>query len=80
METYKDEIIKVWEANKHKAGYVEIYITPDYKPYPSGFEFIEKRIKKTSFKPLWESETDNYALVHLLWEAAHTQYKVALGY
>ncbi len=75
-----DEIRKIWEANKNKKGYIQIYITPDYKPYPSSFEFIEKRFKKTSFKPaLWESETDSYALVHFLWEATFTQYKMAVA-
>jgi hypothetical protein len=79
MNKYHSEIIECWEANKHKGGYVEIYITPDYKPYPNGFQFIEKRINKSSFKPLVGSESTNYALVHFLWEATFTQYKVALA-
>jgi len=80
IDNYLDEIVRIWEANKNKKGYIQIYITPDYKPYPSGFEFIEKRIKKTSFKPFGESETESYALVHFLWEATFTQYKMALPY
>jgi hypothetical protein len=79
MARYHDEIKKVWEANKDKKGYIEIYITPDYKPYTSGFKFIEKRIRKDSFKPLYESAIDSYALVHFLWEATHTQYKIAVA-
>ena len=80
MDKYHDEIVRIWEANKDKKGYIEIYITPDYKPYHSGFEFIEKRIKKTSFKPLHKSETASYALVHFLWQATYTQYKMAVAY
>lgn len=82
MVKYKDEIIRLWEANKDKKGYIEVYITPDYKPYPTGFKFIEKRIRKSSFKHLsgLMSESDNYALVHFLWEATLTQYKCAIGY
>lgn len=80
MEKYHDEIVELWEANKHKKGYIQIYITPDYKPYPNGFEFIEKRVRKSSFKPLRESQTNSYALVHFLWEATFTQYKMAVAY
>ncbi len=79
MERHHDEIKEIWKANKDKKGYIQIYISPDYKPYPCGFEFIEKRIKKTSFKPLRESETETYALVHFLWEATFTQYKMAVA-
>lgn len=80
MEEHKAEIIDIWEANKHKQGYIEIYITPNYNPYPTGFRFIEKRINKSSFKPLWKSATNTYALVHFLWEATFTQYKTAFAY
>lgn len=80
LEKYRDEIITFWEANKHKKGYIQIYIDPEYIPYKRGFEFIEKRIKKSSFMVAKESKTDNYALVHFLWEATHTQYKAALAY
>lgn len=80
LDENRDEIIKFWEANKHKKGYIQIYIDPEYMPYKRGFEFIEKRIKKSSFMVAKESKTDNYALVHFLWEATHTQYKAALAY
>jgi len=80
MKTHKDEIVRIWEANKHQNGYIEIYITPDYKPYPQGFKFIKKRVKKSTFKKLWESETNRYALVRFLWEATFTQYRMALAY
>jgi hypothetical protein len=80
MKRHNEEIAKLWEANKHKKGYIKIYVTPDYQPYPCGFEFIERRIKKSTFKPLWKSETETYALVHFLWEATFTQYKAALAY
>lgn len=79
IEEHRDEIIKFWEANKHKKGYVEIYISPDYKTYSCGFEFIEKQVRESSFKPLWHSDTETYALVHFLWEATFTQYKMALA-
>ena len=79
IEKYRNEIGRIWEANKHKKGYIQIYITPDYKPYPSGIEFLEKRIRKTSFKPFGDSATDSYALVHFLWEATFTQYKMAVA-
>lgn len=80
IRKHRDEIARIWEANKHKHGYIEIYITPDYKPYSSGFRFVEKRIKKSSFKPLEHSDTESYALVHFLWEATFTQYRMAVAY
>lgn len=80
INKYRIEIIKFWLANKDKKGYIEIYITPDYKPYESGFSFIEKRIKKSSFKILTESKTKTYAFVHFLWEATLTHHKLALAY
>jgi hypothetical protein len=80
INKYKPEILQVWEANKGKKGYIEIYIKPDYTPYDWGFIFVEKRIKKSSFKITQESRSECYALVHFLWEATHTQYKIALPY
>lgn len=80
IDKYLDEIVRIWEANKNKKGYIQIYIPSDYKLYPSYFEFIEKRIKKTSFKPFGESETESYALVHFLWEATFIQYKLVIPY
>lgn len=80
LDEHRDEIIRFWEANKHKKGYIQIYIDPEYKPYKSGLKFIEKRINKSSFKVAGESKTNNYALVHFLWEATYTQYKAALAY
>lgn len=79
MERHHDEIKEIWEANKDKKGYIEIYITPDYNPYPQGFQFIEKRFKRTSFKTLRKSETDSYALVHFLWEATFMKNKLAVA-
>lgn len=79
IREHHDEIISVWEANKDKRGYIEIYTTPDYKPYASGFKFIEKRVKKSSFKLLQKSDTETYALVHFLWEATFTQYRMAVA-
>lgn len=78
MIQYKEEIISAWESNKHKKGYIEIFITPDY--VPSSFKFIEKKVKKSTFDPLWKSETNTYALVHFLWEADFSQYWVAFPY
>lgn len=82
INEYYDEIVRVWEANKHRKGYIEVYITTDYKPYSNGFRFVEKRIRKDTFKPLsiFESEGNNYALVHFLWQATYTQYRMAVGY
>jgi hypothetical protein len=80
VERYKTEIVKFWEAHKNKKGYIEIYVTPEYEPYNCGFRFIEKRIKKSSFKPMVGLNADAYALVHFLWEETYTQYKVSLGY
>lgn len=74
------ELVELWEANKHKKGYIEVYVKPDYTPYDCGFKFIEKRIKKSSFKPFGESRTDTYVLVHFLWQATYTQYKMAVPY
>lgn len=79
IEDHYEEIIRFWDANKHKKGYIEIFITPDYRPHPCGFEFIEKRIRKTSFKPFGESKTYSYALVHFFWEATLTQYQMAVA-
>jgi hypothetical protein len=80
INKYKPDILMLWEVNKHKKGYIEIYVTPDYKPYKCGFQFIDKRIRKSSFKTISESQTGNYALVHFLWEATYTQYRMALPY
>lgn len=80
LNLHREEIAEFWEKNKYKKGYVEIYVTPEYQTYSCGFKFVEKRVRKSSFKSLWQSETDNYALVHILWEATFTQYKVALNY
>lgn len=63
-----------------RGGYIEVYITSDYKPYASGFRFIEKNVKKSTFKTLKKSETESYALVHFLWEATYTQYRMAIAY
>jgi hypothetical protein len=75
---YRDEIMEFWEANKHKKGYVKVVITPDYKPYECGFRFIEKRVKKSTFRILQESQTNSYALVHFLWEATYDHYRMAI--
>jgi len=82
IHEHQEEIVRVWEANKQRKGYIEVYITTDYKPYKSGFRFIEKRIRKNTFKLLsgFESESNNYALVHFLWQATYTQYRMAVGY
>lgn len=42
IRRYQDEIITLWETNKHKQGYIEVYIKPDYTPFDCGFQFIEK--------------------------------------
>jgi hypothetical protein len=75
-----DEIIRLWEANKHKKGYIQIYITPDYKPYPCGFKFIEKRVWKSTFSPFKVFEGETKALVHFLWEATFTQFRMGIAY
>jgi hypothetical protein len=80
INKYGKDIIAFWEANKDRKGYIEIYITPDYRPYESGFRFIEFRVKKSSFIISHESKTNNYALVHFLWEATLTKFKMALAY
>lgn len=77
---YKDEIIEFWKANKHKKGYVEIFVKPTYEPYDCGFRFIEKQVKKSTFKPMRKSGTDTYALVHFLWQATLNQYRMGLAY
>lgn len=77
---HMNEIIELWEANKHKKGYIEIYIKPNYEPYDCGFQFIEKRVNKSKFIVSEESRSNNYALVHFLWEATFTQYRTALAY
>ncbi len=80
INKYLGDMIEFWETVKHKKGYIEIYVTPDYTPYDWGFTFIETRIKKSSFQVVRKSGTNKYALVHLLWGATHTQYKLALAY
>lgn len=80
INKYRDKIIEVWEANKDKKGYVEVYVQPDYKPYKSGFKFIEKRVKKSTFMVARKSKTETYVLVHFLWEATYTHYRMALAY
>jgi hypothetical protein len=80
MTKYKNEISTFWEANKHKKGYMEVYVTPDYEPTQFGFRFIEKRVNKSDFMRGLISNTDTYALVHFLWMKTYTQYKVAFAY
>ena len=80
INKYLGDIIEFWETVKHKKGYIEIFVKPNYTPYDWGFTFIETRIKKSSFQVVRESRTNRYALVHFLWEATHTQYKLALAY
>jgi len=80
INRYKPELVAFWEANRGKRGYIEVYIKSDYTPYDRGFRFIEKRIKKSSFRILNESKTQDYVLVHFLWQATYTQYKAALPY
>lgn len=80
INRYENELGKFWEANKHKKGYIEVYVKPDYTPYDCGFRFIEKRIRKPTFKPFGASSTNTYALVHFLWEATYTQYRMAVSY
>jgi len=75
-----NKLVELWEANKHKQGYIKVYVKPDYTPYDCGFQFIEKRIRKSTFKPFGESSTYTYALVHFLWQATNTQYKMAIPY
>lgn len=80
INKHSSELIELWEANKHRGGYIEVYVKPDYTPYDCGFKFKKKRIRKSSFKPVGASSTNTYALVHFLWEATFTKYKVALAY
>jgi hypothetical protein len=80
VKKHFNAIIELWEANKHKKGFIEIYITPDYNPYKRGFQFIEKRVDKSKFIIASTSKTDTYALVHFLWEKTHTKYKMAMAY
>jgi len=78
INDHYQEILRFWDDHKHKKGYIEVYVTPDYKYHP--FKFIEKRIKKASFKPFGKWETNSYALVHFLWESNFTQHRLALPY
>lgn len=80
INKYKDSLIKFWEENKNKKGYIEVYVKPDYTLHDCGFTFIETRIGKSSFKTVWKSRTNSYVLVHFIWEATHTQHKLALAY
>lgn len=80
INNHYDEIIRLWEDNKQKKGYIQIYITPDYKPNPCGFKFIEKRVQKSTFRPFSVYEGETYALIHFLWEATYTQYRMRIAY
>lgn len=80
INKYKESLIRFWEENKHKSGYIEVCVKPDYTLYDWDFTFIETRINKSSFKAVWKSRTNKYALVHFIWEATHTQHKLALAY
>ena len=80
INKYKQELVYTWETNKNRNGYIKIYIDPNYNPYKEGFQFIEKRFRKSSFKPLMQTESEKNVLVHFMWEATFTQYKVAIGY
>ena len=79
IDEFRDEIIEYWEANKHRKGYIQIYVDHDYLPFQCGFFFVEKRIKKSSFLCANDSKTNNTAFVHFLWQATHTGYKIGLA-
>lgn len=78
IDDHYEEIIRLWNDHKHKMGYIEVYVTPDYKS--RSFEFIEKRFRRASFEPFGNSKTNSYALVHFLWEANTIQFRLALPY
>ena len=74
------EITEMWEANKHKNGYLRIFVKPDYTPSDAGFQFVEETFERSSFQPLGISRSNSYALVHFLWLATSTMFKLALPY
>lgn len=80
INDHKKEIVELWKANKDKKGYIEIFITSDYKPYPCGFQFKEKRVRKSSFRTITHSKGEPLALVHFFWDATLTQFRMALPY
>lgn len=85
------EIIKLWDKcqGANIKGYVQCYVRKDYKTfYPGNPKFIKGRVKKSTFMgnivyspiDLKQKETEEFALVHLFWEATRTNYRVALRY
>lgn len=78
--SYEKEIIAFWEAHKHKTGYVQILINPEYELIDDSFLFVEKQFDKSKFLNNYESESNNYAYVQFLWQSDYTKYKAALAY
>ena len=76
----------LWEANRAKKGYIQIFIKPDYLSY-YGLKFIEqKRVRKGTFlMPKGDAlikydGVKNCVLVEFCWEKIYTSYRAAIGY
>lgn len=80
INKHLNEIKEIWEANKHKNGYLRIIVMPDYTPIDYGFQFIEDTIEKYSFHLLGISRSNSYVLVHFLWLATVTHLSLAIPY
>jgi len=74
----EQNIVKMWEKNKDKKGYLEVMASVDYNT--CNIEFKESKAHKSSFLIAKESPTNNYIYIHILWGATKTHYKAALAY
>ncbi len=80
INRWTENLISLWQSNKHIKGYIEAYVNPDYSLYDFGFVYIEKRVNHSSFEILRKSETNHYALVHFHWGENNTHIKIAIPY
>lgn len=78
FKKHENDIIRLWEENKHKIGYLKITVMGDYDTMFS--KFVEGKFWKKNFLNLIESKSRNYAYVQFNWVATNTSYKACLAY
>lgn len=78
FSNHEKDIIKLWEENKHKNGFLDIIVMGDYDTmFPN---FVEGKFLKKNFLNPVESKSGNYVYVQFHWFDTKTSYKVSLAY
>ncbi len=75
---HEHDLIKLWEENKHKKGYLNITVMGDYDTMFS--QFVEGKFWRKNFLKLAESKSGNYIYVQFNWFDTKTSYKACLAY